>query len=139
MSLTALEKHQRIAALELEIKDLQIGIERASSEKLAVLHSLQADIAKAKASGITKEIEFDNVDQFSKKSPDEQRRKNAIDNIEWLYPPDDVHERTQELGREDIMNALAACWRELPLPVLEHMAKAQLGREAAGYGKDPDA
>ncbi len=53
----------------------------------------------------------------------------AISTISGLYPPDSEYEDTAELGKKDMIEALAAEWRKLPVPVLEYMAKLQIARD----------
>jgi hypothetical protein len=60
---------------------------------------------------------------------EDDRRQSAIDNITGLYPPDSEYEDTRRLGLEDMLCALAAEWRTLPVEVLEHMAQAQHFRD----------
>lgn len=60
---------------------------------------------------------------------DEDRAQSAIDTINDLYPPDSEYADTREHGREDLLAALCAEWRCLPVPVLEHMARLQHFRD----------
>lgn len=57
------------------------------------------------------------------------KRQSAIETITGLYPPDSEYEDTRRLGLEDMLCALAAEWRTLPVEVLEHMAQAQHFRD----------
>lgn len=58
-----------------------------------------------------------------------KRRQEAIDKIECLYPPDSEYGGTRAHGREDMIAALSAEWRSLPVPVLEYMAVLQHRRD----------
>jgi hypothetical protein len=58
-----------------------------------------------------------------------KRRDEAIETISALWPPDSEYSDTAHEGRQYLFDALASCWRCLPLPVLEHMAAQQLRRE----------
>ncbi len=49
----------------------------------------------------------------------------AIGTISDLYPPDSEYLETSNLGKQDLIEALAAEWRTLPTPVLQHMAQRQ--------------
>lgn len=62
-------------------------------------------------------------------SSQDNKRKRAVETIEALYPPDSEYADTREHGREDLIAALCAEWRSLPLPVLQHMAKLQHFRD----------
>lgn len=59
----------------------------------------------------------------------ERARDDAIEIISALYPPDSEYEDTRRLGLEDMLCALAAEWRTLPVEVLEHMAQVQHRRD----------
>ena len=59
---------------------------------------------------------------------EDDRRETVINHISNLYPPDSDG-RTAEIGKQDLLNALAAEWRSLPIDVLEHMAAAQIERD----------
>ena len=59
----------------------------------------------------------------------DKRRDQAIEIISSLYPPDSEYEDTRRLGLEDLLCALAAEWRCLPVPVLEFMARTQHRRD----------
>ncbi len=56
---------------------------------------------------------------------EDDRRASAIATINDLWPPDSEYADTQAHGREDLLLALCAQWRCLPVPVLEHMAELQ--------------
>jgi len=62
-------------------------------------------------------------------SSEDDRRQSAIDEISSLYPPDSEY---SEMGKQDLIDALAAEWRNLPVPVLEHMARVQRFRDNHG-------
>lgn len=64
---------------------------------------------------------------------DDVIRDQAIANISNLYPPDAEFEKTAEIGKQDMIDALAAEWRTLPTPVLERMARRQVARDNHGY------
>lgn len=59
----------------------------------------------------------------------ERRLDEARSNIEHLWPPDSEYSDCAETGKQDMIDALAAGWRSLPLPVLEHMARVQIARD----------
>lgn len=59
----------------------------------------------------------------------DKRRDQAIEIISSLYPPDSDYSDTRILGKGDLLDALCAEWRSLPIPVLEHMARAQHRRD----------
>lgn len=56
----------------------------------------------------------------------------AIGEISFLYPPDSEYAKTAEIGKQDMIDALAAEWRTLPTPVLQHMARRQRRRDNTG-------
>lgn len=56
----------------------------------------------------------------------------AIGTISFLYPPDSEYSATAEIGKQDLIDALAAEWRSLPTAVLEHMAQRQTIRDNRG-------
>ncbi len=58
-----------------------------------------------------------------------KRRNVAIETIQCLWPPDSEYPDTRQEGRNYLFDALAAEWRCLPLPILEHMAARQAARE----------
>ena len=55
--------------------------------------------------------------------------QDAIDTIGDLWPPDSEYDDTRAIGREDLIDALCAEWRSLPLRVLQHMARRQHRRD----------
>ena len=57
--------------------------------------------------------------------------QDAIDTIGRLWPPDSEYSDCASTGREDMLDALAAEWRSLPLEVLKHMAQRQRQRDNA--------
>ena len=56
-------------------------------------------------------------------------KDEAISHISNLYPPDSDYSDTAEIGKSDLLDALANQWRELPESVLVWMAQRQLQRE----------
>lgn len=60
---------------------------------------------------------------------EDDRRQSAVDTISGLYPPDSDYEDTRELGKGDLIDALCAEWRSLPVAVLEHIAQRQHMRD----------
>lgn len=55
--------------------------------------------------------------------------QDAVDTINDLWPPDSEYDDTRAIGREDLIDALCAEWRSLPLRVLQHMAHRQRLRD----------
>jgi len=55
--------------------------------------------------------------------------QDAIDEITYLWPPDSEYPDTAATGKQDMLDAMAAEWRSLPLKVLKHMAARQRGRD----------
>lgn len=58
-----------------------------------------------------------------------EQRQDLVEQIEALYPPDSDWADNAETGKQDVLNALAAEWRSLPLAVLAHMASVQRQRD----------
>ena len=63
---------------------------------------------------------------------EERDREEAVEQINDLWPPDAERDATQIQGQIDMMAALCAEWRSLPVPVLQHMARAQHFRDHHG-------
>ncbi len=58
-----------------------------------------------------------------------ERQLKAIDTISALWPPDSEYPDTRHNAKIDLIEALCAEWRSLPVPVLEHMARVQHRRD----------
>lgn len=56
--------------------------------------------------------------------------QDAVDTINHLWPPDSDYSDCAATGRQDMLDALAAEWRSLPLKVLQHMARRQRARDS---------
>ncbi len=69
------------------------------------------------------------------KNEDAEAAIEAIGEIGFLYPPDSEYPETAEIGKQDMIDALAAEWRTLPTPVLQYMARLQRARDHASAGK----
>lgn len=57
-------------------------------------------------------------------------KDEAIRHIENLYPPDSSYPDTATIGRNDLEDALAERWRDLPEPILVSIALRQKARQS---------